>query len=232
MARPHAKHDLSPMPVLIDGPRRAFECELMLPKRPRGTVVFAAGQGLEEGFCSAMIDALSSAQVAVLQLPQLAGTWDEMEETPSPAELGACLQAACHWLERESWTSGLAQGFFGVGGMAAPMLLMASDAPPLLQAMVIVEGSADMSEADLEQVQIPSLFIADAQNPLDADLHQEVALMLHCESKVVLLDKLLVPPMLALDWYLDHFEAYYKSPREQSSHLRAQGLFPEAFHGA
>src|SRR5258708_2091045 len=82
---------------------------------------------------------------------------------------------------------------------------------------------SDMSEIDLEEVRIPSLFIADGTDPLDAALHQEVAALLRCESKLLLLDRLLIPPSAAVDWYVDHFQAFYQE--------RLSGVLPGPWDG-
>jgi hypothetical protein len=207
MARPHVNFQFLPTPVLVEGRSRSYECELMLPKHPRGQVVLADGKGVEENFCAAMIDALFEAEIAVLRLPA-EPSLDGDDAPQDTVALDEALRAACAWADQEPWAAGLAQGLFGVGAMAAPMLLRATLAPQPLRAVVIVEGMADMSEADLEEVRVPTLFIADGTDPIDSELHQEVAALLRCESKVILLDRLLIPPSTAVDWYLDHFRSY------------------------
>ena len=220
MARPHARTDLSPMPVLVEHGIHVYECDLILPKQPRGAVLFCGGRGVEESFCAAMVDALCLQDIAVLKLPHNEPQWsDDVAEESDSMHLALSLHAASRWLASEHWALGLAQGYFGVGAMAAPMLRKASDPDEGLQAVVIVEGSADMCDADLEQVEVPSLFIADGQDPLDSEFHREVASMLHCESKVILLDKLLAPPATAVGWFVDHFNDYYRSKGEAVQRL-------------
>jgi len=207
MARIHGNTRLTPMPVLIEGSGTPFEADLYLPRRPRGAVIFAALGGAHEPFKLAMLEAVVSAELADLTMPfsedALDGDWEaDWDNQDSLARLWDASQ----WLGRESWTAGLDQGLFGSGALAAPVLRMAADRPELMKAVVIFEGSADMSEADLEEIEIPALFIADSSDPLDAELHEAVAQMLHCESRLVLLDKTLIPPKSAVELYLDHFD--------------------------
>jgi hypothetical protein len=213
MARDARHSGKAPIPVLVGDGRRTFQADLFLPREPWAAVVFAGERA--EGFGAAMLDALIAMRLAVLIpffLPEdVAGDLRK-------------IRSCCRWLSEESWTSGLAQGLFGSGELAAPVLRMAALNPASLQAVVVYEGSADMSEADLEEVRVPSLFIADSDNPLDAELHEAVASMLHCESRMILLDKALMPAASAVDWYTDHFRQYYKSPSELPHLVRTFGL--------
>jgi hypothetical protein len=229
MLRTFGNARLAPMPVLIGEGEHAFEADLYLPRRPWGAVIFAASPACEGEAMHAWLEAIFHSDLAVL-CPEQNGLqldqgYDEVWDSEGQLKM---LSSASRWLGEESWTSGLVQGLFGSGPMAAPVLRLAAESPPLIQAVVIHEGSADMSEADLEEIEIPSLFIADSSDPLDAELHEAVSQMLHCESRLILLDRALMPPRAAVDWFVDHFNDYYKSPAKISHAARALGML----HGA
>lgn len=218
----------SPMPVLVEDGVNSFEAELYLPRRPWGAVIFAAAGSSDGDAMHAWLEAIIATELAVLNPLPGADLNEDFFDTWDAGEQLKKLCAASRWLSEESCTSGLAQGLFGSGPLAAPVLRMAADAPHLIQAVVIHEGSADMSEADLDEVGIPSLFIADSSDPLDAELHEAVAQGLRCESRLILLDKVLMPPRAAVDWFVDHFRHFYKSPAKISNGARALDMLPAA----
>ncbi len=233
MLRTFGNARLTPMPVLVGEGEHAFEADLYLPRRPWGAVIFAAAPGSEGEAMHAWLEAIFHSDLAVLcpvqSGMQLDQGYDDAWDTEQQL---AMLSSASRWLSEESWTTGLVQGLFGSGHMAAPVLRLASESPSPIQAVVIHEGSADMSEADLEEIEIPSLFIADSSDPLDAELHEAVSQMLHCESRLILLDKALMPPRASVDWFVDHFNNYYKSPAKISHAARALGMLHGASHHA
>jgi hypothetical protein len=214
------------MPVLVEDSTAAFEADLYLPRRPWGALIFAPAREHEAGFAMAMLESACALELAVI-IPQLHAPEDDEDAWPSH-EAGEHLSrlAACsRWLGGEDLTSGLAQGLFASGPFASAALRLCAGRISPLQALVVYEGRADMSEADLEEVRVPSLFVADGEEALDTELHEAVASSLHCESRLILLDSALVPPGAAVDWFADHFKDFYRDPNDIPSSARARGLF-------
>ena len=211
-----------PLPLLLDGADHPFEADLYLPENPWGAVIFGGAWRLDPGFVTAMLEALVSSRLAVLA-PRFGGLSGQEEPWDSGYQLRQ-LGAASRWLAHEKWTGGLAQGLFASGPLAAPALRLAAEPPPPLQAVMIFEGSAEMSDVDLEEVRVPTLFVAEGGDPLDAELHEAVAQMLRCESRLILLDQALVPPRAAVGWYVDHFKAYYRGSSPLPYPVRLRGL--------
>jgi pimeloyl-ACP methyl ester carboxylesterase len=185
--------------VLIEDGIDAFECELLLPAKPVGVLLFQAGEARgDERFCEGLVDLALGAKLAVLILPFPVEGGDE--EPADARVLQRLLGAAWLWLCGEDWSAELPKACFGAGAMAAPMLRRASSPDPQFRALVVYEGLADMGEADLEEVEVPTLFVADAEDPVDAGLHQRAADVTHGEHKVLLVDRNLPPPRAVMEW--------------------------------
>jgi hypothetical protein len=161
-------------------------------------VIFGGMSSAHKGFHSMLLDALVDAGLGVLLLPRL-------RQRRQEAQQRRLVQAARSWLNGQAWSSNLSQGLLGCGSMAAPVLDFAGWPENLLRAVAVYEGKPDMSEANLEAVRVPTLFVTSSEHPEEEELNREMAYCLHCESRLVILDNIRVPPKVVAEWFTDHF---------------------------
>jgi putative phosphoribosyl transferase len=171
-----------------------FSRGLILPKAFWGAVAFASGVGT--GVCQGIkvVESLHDGGLAVLVVP------------PMPS-LQASLTIALDCLALHPLTAGLPLGLAGLGAGAARAMQAAMKEQGRVKAMALIQGGAAVAEEALENLEIPSLFVVDASDNLDVELHDAVAASLRCPSKVALARDASQPGDFSLSWFQRHFLA-------------------------
>ena len=220
MSRTHGQIRLHPRFIVVEDDGRSWKAALLLPPRPRGAVIFGGATDSKPGTPSILLDALVDTGLAVLQLPYL-------RQKNQAEHLRRLVRSAHRWLAGQSWATDLRQGLLGCGPMAAIVLDSAAWTENPLRAVAVYEGTSDMSEADLDAVRVPTLFVTSKEHPQEEELHREMAYSLRCESKLLVLDNSLVPAKAVAEWFIDHFRAQI----EASPLAELQDSEVETFHG-
>lgn len=196
--------------------------DLILPREPRGIVIFAHGSG------SSRLSSRNREVAATLNQGGLAtllfDLLSEEEEERRKRELAfdipllaRRLEEVTRWVITEPDTRGLPVGYFGASTGAAAALRAAAAAGDVVQAVVSRGGRPDLAADRLPHVRASTLLLVGTRDPEVLELNRRAAAMLRCPHRLVVVDgathlfsepgTLETVARLASDWFLAHLTA-------------------------
>ncbi|MGI9657323.1 MAG: phosphoribosyltransferase family protein [Gaiellaceae bacterium] len=196
-----------------------LQADLVMPRDPRGWVVFAHGSGSSRR---------SPRNVEVARVLNEAALGTVLLDLLTPEEeldralvfdielLAHRVAQATRWLDAQEDLRGPPVGLFGASTGAAAALVAAARIPQLVRAVVSRGGRPDLAGGELPHVHAPTLLIVGGADHQVLRLNEEAATRLSCPKRVAIVPgatHLFEEPgalgavsELARDWFLEHLD--------------------------
>jgi len=167
-----------------------LEGELTIPAKAHGVVAFAHGSGSSRHSPrnTFVAQVLQSAGLGTLLFDLLTREEDATYETRFDIDLlTRRLEAATHWLQKQSHTRILSIGYFGASTGAAAALQAAAALGSAIGAVVSRGGRPDLARSALARVQAPTLLIVGGEDHVVIDLNRQAYAHLRGEKQLVII---------------------------------------------
>ena len=180
--------------IPVDEDQRLIAANVMVPDRASAAVMFAHGSGSsrhsprnqmvaehlqEHGFATVLLDLLTAEEEE--EVDQRTAQWRF-----DIALLAARLRDACDWAAGHPRLAEMPLGLFGASTGAAAALIVASQRPDRIGAVVSRGGRPDLAEPALSGVRAPTLLIVGGEDEIVIGLNEQAAAQLSaCETVVV-----------------------------------------------
>lgn len=168
------------VPVRIRVERVALSGEIVVPRAPRGIVVFAhgSGSGRHSPRNRYVAGVLQQERLATLLFDLLTEAEEAIDERTRQLRfdidlLSRRLVAVVDWVKREKRVSALPIGLFGASTGAAAALIAAAERPAVVGAVVSRGGRPDLAGASLGEVRAPTLLIVGGLDDVVLALNEE-----------------------------------------------------------
>lgn len=184
------------MQVHIETVDATLDGEVVLPRAPRGMVVFAHGSG------SSRFSPRNRAVAQVLQRGGLATLlFDLLTETEAAVDdrtaglrfdialLARRLHGAVRWLAGQPHLGAYPIGLFGASTGAAAALVAAAELPEHVRAVVSRGGRPDLATDALPRVRAPTLLLVGERDEMVLDLNRAAADRMACRREVVVVPR-------------------------------------------
>jgi putative phosphoribosyl transferase len=175
----------------VEIPPTGLHCDLLVPERASGIVLFAHGSGSgrhsprnryvagvlqQGGFATLLLDLLTEAEEQVdmrtghlrFDIELLAGRLEE----------------ATDWLEKGPGTRGLPVGYFGASTGAGAALVAAARRSHMVGAIVSRGGRPDLAGGALSRIGTPTLLIVGGADDQVITLNRQALAQMHCEKEI------------------------------------------------
>lgn len=177
--------------VVITLEKVTLNASLVVPKDPRGIVLFAHGSGSSR-FSPRnkfVAEVLQDGQIATLLLDLLTASEEEIDIQTRHyrfdiMRLATRLVGATEWIGQHPATKGLGIGYFGSSTGAAAALVAAAEEGENIRAVVSRGGRPDLAGQFLPKVYSPTLLIVGGDDNIVIGLNQEAFSILECEKKM------------------------------------------------
>lgn len=167
---------------------------LVMPRTPRGLVLFAHGSGSSRNSRRNRFVAgvLNDGSIATLLFDLLTPQEDAVDRLTAKLRfdiglLAKRVIAATHWVLEQPSLKGLAIGYFGASTGAAAALVAAAALPDEVSAIVTRGGRPDLAGERLGDVRTPTLLIVGGEDQVVIGLNRKASAMMDVERELVII---------------------------------------------